>query len=108
LLKLPPSPFSLASASTLTKPNLPGRRNYTMSTVEKYVAKDGDAVLPLFSLKGKTAIVTGSGAGIGYAVADAFAEAGANVAFFYNSNPKAVDRAAETAAKYGVQCKSPH
>lgn len=77
-----------------------------MSTVEKYVPKDGDPVLPLFSLKGKTAIVTGAGAGIGYAVADAFAEAGANVAFLYNSNTKAIERAAETAAKYGVKCQA--
>lgn len=39
-------------------------------------------VLPLFSLKGKTAIVSGAGAGIGYAVAQGFAEAGANVAIW--------------------------
>ncbi|KAI5844199.1 hypothetical protein BZA05DRAFT_448553 [Tricharina praecox] len=77
-----------------------------MSTVTKYTARDGDAVLPLFSLRGKTCIVTGSGAGIGYAVAQAFAEAGGNVAFLYNSNPKTVERAAETAEKYGVVCKA--
>lgn len=39
-------------------------------------------VLPLFSLKGKTAIVSGAGAGIGLAVAQGFAEAGANVAIW--------------------------
>lgn len=70
-----------------------------------YVAKDGDPVLPLFSLKGKTAIVTGAGAGIGYAVADAFAEAGADVALFYNTNEKTPEKAAELAKKYGVKCK---
>lgn len=37
-------------------------------------------VLPLFSLKHKTAIVSGAGAGIGLQVARGFAEAGANVA----------------------------
>lgn len=41
-----------------------------------------ESVLSLFSLKGKTAIVSGSGAGIGYAVVQAFAEAGANVAIW--------------------------
>jgi hypothetical protein len=77
------------------------------AVVEKYVPRDGDPVLPLFSLTGKTAIVTGAGAGIGFAVASAFAEAGANVAFLYNSNNGTIQRAAETAAKFGVQCPPP-
>lgn len=46
------------------------------------VAPADESVLSLFSLKGKTAIVSGSGAGIGYAVVQAFAEAGANVAIW--------------------------
>lgn len=70
----------------------------------QYVPRDGDPVLPLFSLKGKTAIVSGAGAGIGLAVADAFAEAGANVAIWYNSNTKAVERAQIIAEKWGVTC----
>jgi sorbose reductase len=64
-----------------------------------------ERVLPLFSLKGKTAIVTGAGAGIGLAVAQALAEAGANVAIWYNTNKSAVDRAAEIEKDYGVKCK---
>lgn len=71
-----------------------------------YTPKDGDNVLPLFSCKGKVAIVTGSGAGIGYAVASALAEAGADVAFWYNTNQKAPGRAAEVAEKYGVKTKA--
>lgn len=70
----------------------------------RYIPRDGDPVLPLFSLKGKTAIVSGAGAGIGLAVADAFAEAGANVAIWYNSNTKAVERAQAIAEKWGVSC----
>jgi sorbose reductase len=50
------------------------------------VAPETNRVMPLFSLKGKTAIVSGAGAGIGLAVAEALAEAGANVAIWYNSN----------------------
>ncbi|EEQ89142.1 L-xylulose reductase [Blastomyces dermatitidis] len=63
-------------------------------------------IMSLFSLKGKTAIVTGAGAGIGLAVAHALAEAGANVAIWYNSNKAALDRAAEVQKKYGVQCRA--
>lgn len=38
-----------------------------------------ESVMKLFSLKHKTAIVSGSDRGIGFAVVKAFAEAGANV-----------------------------
>lgn len=64
------------------------------------------SVMKLFSLKGRTAIVTGAGAGIGLAVAEAFAEAGANVAIWYNSNKKAEQVAADVAKKHGVICKA--
>ena len=62
-------------------------------------------VFSLFSLKGRTAIVSGAGAGIGLAVAQALAEAGANVAIWYNSNKKAVQRAEDIANEYGVKCR---
>lgn len=67
-------------------------------------APNAERVLPLFSLKNKTAIVSGSGAGIGLAVAQGFAEAGANVAIWYHGNKKALDRAAEIEKTYGVKC----
>ncbi|KAI9749039.1 MAG: L-xylulose reductase [Lichina confinis] len=70
------------------------------------VAPKSDRVLPLFSLKGRTAIVSGAGAGIGLSVAQGLAEAGANVAIWYNSNKKAVDRAKEIEETYGVQCRA--
>lgn len=73
------------------------------------VAPKSDRVLPLFSLRGKTAIVSGAGTGIGLAVAQGFAEAGANVAIWYNSNKKALDRAADIEKTYGVKfsCSRP-
>ncbi|EFY85020.1 Sorbose reductase sou1 [Metarhizium acridum] len=66
----------------------------------------GDRVLPMFSLKGRTAIVSGAGAGIGLGVAQAFAEAGANVAIWYNSNKQAVTEAEKIQKTYGVKCKA--
>jgi hypothetical protein len=43
-------------------------------THDNNVAPDTSSILKLFSLKGKTAIVSGAGAGIGLQVADAYAE----------------------------------
>jgi sorbose reductase len=63
------------------------------------------SLLDRFSLKGKTAVVTGAGGGIGLSVAQAFAELGANVAIWYNSNESAHDRASEISEKYGVKCE---
>lgn len=44
-------------------------------------------VFKLFSLSGKVASITGSSAGIGLAVAESYAQAGANIAIWYNSTP---------------------
>lgn len=73
------------------------RHNNTTAPVEQ-------SVMALFSLKGKTAVVTGAASGIGLSVAHALAEAGANVAIWYNRNNKAVEEAANIEAKYGVKC----
>lgn len=65
----------------------------------------GERVLPMFSLKGRTAIVSGAGTGIGLGVAHAFAEAGADVAIWYNSNKQAVVEAENIEKTYGVKCR---
>ncbi|KAM5352191.1 hypothetical protein ACJ41O_004914 [Fusarium nematophilum] len=67
---------------------------------------DGGSILKRFSLQGKTAIITGAAAGIGFAVAQAYAEMGANIAIWYFSNTKGPERAEELAKKYNIQCKA--
>ena len=49
--------------------------------------------------------VTGAAAGIGLAAAEAYAEAGANVAITYNSNKAAHKAAEEIAKRFNVKSK---
>ncbi|KAL6900577.1 hypothetical protein GGI43DRAFT_53100 [Trichoderma evansii] len=65
-----------------------------------------NGVMSLFSLKGKTAIISGAGGGIGLAAAKAFAEAGANVAIWYNTNEEAIDKAAGIERAFNVKCRA--
>ena len=64
-----------------------------------------DNILDAFSLKGKVASVTGSSGGIGWAVAEGYAQAGADVAIWYNSHP-ADDKAEYLTKTYGVKSKA--
>jgi sorbose reductase len=63
-----------------------------------------EKVFDLLSLKGRTAVIAGGGANIGLAVAQAFAEAGANVVIWYNGRKSAPKRAKELETDYGVKC----
>jgi NAD(P)-dependent dehydrogenase (short-subunit alcohol dehydrogenase family) len=60
------------------------------------------AVLDLFRLDGRVALVTGGGRGIGRAIADALAEAGASIAL----TSRDPDRARETAAEIARQTQA--
>lgn len=65
---------------------------------------DEGSVLQRLSLLGKTAIISGAGGGIGYSVACAYAELGCNVAIWYSSNKKAIEKAEILSQKFNVQC----
>jgi 7-alpha-hydroxysteroid dehydrogenase len=56
----------------------------------------------LFSIRGKTALVTGAGAGIGRAISLLFAEAGANIACS-DLRPEDADQVAKRCREFGVQ-----
>lgn len=63
-------------------------------------------VMQQFSMKNKVIVVTGAAEGIGGAVADAMAEAGGNVALWYNSNNAAIKRAESLASTHSVKTKA--
>lgn len=79
--------------------------NEAVGDLPRPAPQTADHVLELFSLKGKVASVTGSSGGIGYAVAEAYAQAGADVALWYNSNP-IEEKAQALAKKYGVTVRA--
>ncbi|KAK7431019.1 hypothetical protein QQZ08_002549 [Neonectria magnoliae] len=60
-------------------------------------------VLEQFQLTGKVVAITGAADGLGLAVAQAMAEANAQVAFWYNSNDTAVQKAEEIGKEHGVK-----
>ncbi|PWY82335.1 short chain dehydrogenase [Aspergillus eucalypticola CBS 122712] len=60
-------------------------------------------VLAQMRLSGKVVVITGAADGIGYAVAEAMAEANADIAMWYNSNDAAVGKAQALASAHGIR-----
>ncbi|CAM1509713.1 Fc.00g000480.m01.CDS01 [Cosmosporella sp. VM-42] len=60
-------------------------------------------VLEQLRMAGKVVVVTGAADGLGLAVAEGMAEAGAHVAFWYNTNDAAVQRSQDLAALHEVK-----
>lgn len=68
---------------------------------------DNAPVLLLFSLKGKTSLVTGGARGIGLSAAIGLAEAGSDIAITYNSSPpELISELESTFTKIGVRFKA--
>lgn len=63
-------------------------------------------VLAQMSMKGKVVAITGASDGIGYAVAEAMAEAGGDVVPLYNSNDAAVSKGEQLARQHGIRARA--
>ncbi|TPX15809.1 uncharacterized protein E0L32_000143 [Thyridium curvatum] len=63
-------------------------------------------VLEQLRLTDKVVVVNGAADGIGYAVAEAMAEAGAHVALWYNTNDAAIEKAKSLAGSHGIKTQA--
>jgi sorbose reductase len=72
----------------------------------KPVPATPDNVFEQLSMKGRLVCITGASDGIGFAVAEAMAEAGANLALWYNSNDAAISKGAQLTSKHGIKVKA--
>ncbi|KAK0861108.1 hypothetical protein LTR87_017085 [Friedmanniomyces endolithicus] len=68
--------------------------------------KTPNNVFEQLSMKGKVVAITGASAGIGFAVAEAIAEAGGDLALWYNSNDAAIAKGEQLAKAHGVRVKA--
>lgn len=65
-----------------------------------------DSVFKMFDMHGKVVIITGGSGGIGYQIARALAEAGADIALWYNSSNEAIKLAATLEKDFNVRAKA--
>jgi len=64
------------------------------------------SVLQQFNMKGKVLAVTGASDGIGWAVAEAIAEAGGSLALWYNTNDAAISKGADLSRRCGISVRT--
>lgn len=76
-----------------------------MSREPKPVPNIPSSVMEQFNMKGRVVAITGGSGGIGYAAAEAVAEAGAHVALWYNTNDSAISKGEALVKKYGIQAR---
>ncbi|KAF5557092.1 Sorbitol utilization SOU1 [Fusarium mexicanum] len=63
-------------------------------------------VVEQLRLNGKVLVVNGAADGLGYAVAEGYAEAGGNVALWYNSNDAAIEKARLLSEQHGIKASA--
>lgn len=77
-----------------------------MQSIRKPNPQLSDSVFQMFSMKGKTVIITGASGGIAHEIARGLAEAGADLALWYHNSTSAIDLATELEQKYSVRAKA--
>lgn len=77
-----------------------------MTTIRRPNPPVSDSIFEMFSMRGRVVIITGGSGGIGYQVSRGLAEAGANVALWYNQSIQAKDLAATIARDFGIAAKA--
>lgn len=65
-----------------------------------------DSVFAQLMMVGKVVAITGAADGIGFAVAEAMAEAGADLALWYNTNDAAIGKAKELESRYNIKANA--
>lgn len=65
-----------------------------------------DSVFDMFNMRGRVVIITGGSGGIGYQIGRAVAEAGANVALWYDRSTQTEQLAATLASDFGITTKA--
>ncbi|RKL24780.1 hypothetical protein BFJ68_g781 [Fusarium oxysporum] len=63
-------------------------------------------VVEQLRLNGKVLVVNGAADGLGYSVAEGYAEAGGNVALWYNSNEAAIEKARLLSEQHGIKASA--
>ena len=69
----------------------------------KPVPNTPENVFEQFNMKGKVVAINGSSDGIGFAVAEAIAEAGGDIALWYNTNDAAIEKGENLAKKHQIR-----
>ncbi|KAI9932619.1 hypothetical protein ASPWEDRAFT_99315 [Aspergillus wentii DTO 134E9] len=65
-----------------------------------------DSIFKMLDMHGKTVIITGGSGGIGYQIARGLAEAGADIALWYNRSTSAHEQAATLASDFNIKAKA--
>lgn len=70
------------------------------------VPNTAENVLEQFQMRDRVVCITGASDGIGFAVAEAMAEAGAHLALWYNTNDAAITKGAALAKHFGIKSQA--